>query len=66
MKNPGIFIAAPVSTTARDLAALRRTLSHIALGLGFQAYRGNRGSVFALLAAIASGKVKIERPNKRT
>ena len=65
MRNPGIFVSTPKSLTPRDLAALKIRLARIALEFGYRARRGERGSIYKLLAAIVSGEVKL-RKRKRT
>ncbi len=59
IRKLGIFIAAPGTFTAKDLAAFKQELSRTAFERGYVAYRGKRGSIFEFLAAIVSGEMAL-------
>lgn len=61
MANPGIFISVPQAMSKSEIAKFKRTLSRLALANGFAARRGKkRGSLFALLNALANGEVELK------
>lgn len=58
MKNPGIFISTP-NLPRQQLAALKRELANIALEHGFTLKSQRVGSIFQMLASIASGETAV-------
>ncbi len=58
-KNPGLFVSAPRDLSARQLSDLRRSLSQVALAHGLTRKSERHGSIYELLASIASGESAI-------